>query len=103
MKEPYRTIYWTLVSHNQLSTSWNWGIKYSGKGAIYIGDDANHCTVLEGTDGYHHTEGGQSHNGQHEAYTTLDSMIERAKYNPHFYPDKIVNALTWLNNNKVTW
>jgi hypothetical protein len=103
MKEPYRTIYWTLASNNHPVGQWKYDVKISGKGAIYIGDDANHCTVLEGTDGYHHNEDGQSLNGQHEAYTTIDSILERANYNYYFYSDRIINALTWLKDNRVAW
>jgi hypothetical protein len=103
MKEPYRTLYFTLLSHNHPTGKWHYSVKLSGNGAIYIGDDSNHCTVLEGHDGYHHTEGGDSANGQHEAYTTIESMLERAEYNPYFYPRNIVDALTWLRNNQVNW
>jgi len=100
MKEPFRTIWFTLIQHNFPTGKWTYDVMISKTAdAIYIGDDANHCTVLKGHAGYHHTEGGTT-GDQHDAYTTLESMIERAEYNPTFYTQKIVTALTWLKNNK---
>lgn len=103
MKEPFRTIYFTLIFKGHQVGKWSYGVKISNtQDAIYIGDDFNHCTVLKGVDGYHHTEGGHSTNGQHEGYTTIAKMIERVEYNPAFYTRTIGDALTWLENNKVS-
>jgi hypothetical protein len=102
MKEPFRTIYLTLMLNNFPSGKWSHGVKISRTGdAIYIGDDHNHCTVLSGTAGYHHTEYGHSANGQHEAYTSLTDLLERVRYNREFYTNTILDALEWLEKNKT--
>ncbi len=101
MKEPFRTLWWTLKQNRFPTGTWKYGVKLTNsEDAIYIGDDGNHCTVLFGTAGYHHTENGRSLNGQHEAYTTIESMLERAEYNPEFYSQTIIDALKWFKTNK---
>lgn len=103
MNEPFRTIYFTLMLHNFQTGKWSYGVKISSSGdAIYIGDDANHCTILKGTPGYHHTESGYSANGQHDTYTTIREILERVEYNPGFYTNTIRDALTWLERNKAS-
>lgn len=103
MNEPFRTIYFTLMLHNFQTGKWSYGVKISNSGdAIYIGDDANHCTILKGTPGYHHTESGYSANGQHDTYTTIREILDRVEYNPGFYTNTIRDALTWLERNKAS-
>jgi hypothetical protein len=102
LKEPFRTIYFTLKLNNFQTGKWTYGVKIARtEDAIYIGDDSNHLTVLSGTPGYHHTEYGNCANGQHEDYTTIADMLERVRYNPGFYTNTIVDALEWLEKHKT--
>jgi hypothetical protein len=101
MKDPFRTVWWTLMQHGHVAGKWNWGVKLTeNQEAVYIGDDANHITILKGTNGFHHTQNGVSSNGQHEGYTSIESILERVDYNPSHYNTQIRDALTWLKNNK---
>jgi len=62
MQEPFRTLYFTLVSQNFPYGVWRYGVKMT-QDAIYIGRDAHHFTFLNRHSGWHVTINGQ-HEGQ---------------------------------------
>ena len=57
MQEPYRTMYFSLLENGWTAWGqWRYHVKATD-GAIYIGSNDTHITVLRDQDGYHKTVG----------------------------------------------
>ncbi len=102
MKAPYQSLWMYLVAQNNWPMGvWRYNVKWTGS-AFYIGTDDDHVTVMEGTDGFHHSynEGGQHVTGpQHLSATTVQLIIDHVNANPQSYPDPtILNTLVYLRD-----
>ena len=101
MKEPYATLWWSLMKANwQHWDKWKYGVKAKQGEAIYIGDDDAHVTVLAGTDGYHKTINRIT--GTHDqTVTTLDGLIEKCTKGSTAWDitPTILTALQWFKDN----
>ena len=63
MEEPFRSLYWILITQGfHLDGHWHFGVNATEE-RIMIGTDDHHFTVLRGVNGYHATVGGH-HDGQ---------------------------------------
>ena len=71
MNEPYRSLFAILTANGHPYGRWHYNVKLT-HGAIYIGTNAHHFTVLSAHAGYHVTING-NHSGQIAAnlYTLL--------------------------------
>ena len=97
MNEPYRTIFAILLANGHPTGQWRYNVKIT-HGAIYIGTNAHHFTILRDHGGYHATIGG-NHSGQMPANART---LFRARWD---VTPAIGGALQWLrqHENDGSW
>lgn len=98
MKDPYR-IMWAWANHSNFNTGqWSFGVKWTGT-AFYVGSNADHITITEGADGFHHTV--RSNTGVQHSAATLDDICAHIRYNGRrFYPNgaAMIRALEYIRD-----
>ena len=102
MNEPYRTLWAWAGAANFPQRVWLYDVKWTGS-AFYIGDDDEHITILEDTDGFHHSfneRGRHVTRGQHDA-TDLDDICSHIRFNrrAYFNGRDIIRALEYIRDN----
>lgn len=95
MKEPYFTLWMNLVAqHNFQRGRWSDDVKWTGS-AFYIGTDAEHITILEGTAGFHHSfdeDGQHVTRSQHLNAVTIQNIIDHINHNQGAYKEPRILA-----------
>lgn len=99
--EPWQNIWTCLhtrVGWNVPNGQWRFNVQVSRDGgAIYIGTDQQHLTILRGAAGYHHTINGQN-GGQSEANNIPDLLFAcNNRANPQCSP-QIISALEYMHD-----
>lgn len=80
----------------------HYGVKLSGsRDAFYLGNDEEHITILQNTNGMHHTGSHLGYKQKHTSLTTLDSILDHIDHNKNFYKNKHIRiAVEYINDMK---